>query len=143
MLLNIADLTPRCCVNTEKTSGTRGLYLQFRDDLVHATKVGGPVKLYVGCDGRALHMFGHSYTLYLSVLHCRNISRSIRSCILTAKVQDCRQLRPLGAKLCYLDGRCVVVHLGSDISRPREVGKFRLNPANQIRMLVPAKRSQD
>lgn len=50
--------------------------------------------------------------------------------------EDCRQLRLLDAKLCYLDARCVV-HLGSDISRPREVGKFRLNPANQIRMLVP------
>lgn len=56
--------------------------------------------------------------------------------------EDRRQPRPLGAELCYLGGRCVV-HLGSDISRPREVGKFRLNPANQIRMLVPAKRSQD
>lgn len=87
MLLNIADLTPRCCVNTEKKSGTRGLYLQFRNDLMHSTKVEGPVKLYVGCDGRALRMFGHSYTLYLSILHPRNISRSIRSCILTAKVR--------------------------------------------------------
>lgn len=38
MLLNVADLTPKCCVNTDK-------------DLALPRKAEGPARLSVGCDG--------------------------------------------------------------------------------------------
>lgn len=78
MLLIVADLRPKCCVNTEKIkkSGIRGLYLQLWADLVLPSKVKSPVRLSVGCDGRAIGTFGCGNTLHLIILYAKNISRS-------------------------------------------------------------------